>query len=194
MKKLLAALALAFSTSVFAAPYMGIQGGVIYNGLNTSNNTYSVVSFRDNSNPLAGRLFAGYELNKYFAVEAGYLLATNATIHTDIFGKNFGKFNVNEQIVDVVGKGKFYMGSSFYVYGKAGLAYINVKETLNDNKTNNINLVYGAGIGYDINDNVSIDLSATRYNGKGTSATQLINADWKPRLDFYGLAVTYKFN
>ena len=194
MKKLFIAAVLALSTSAFAAPYAGIQGGVIYNGLNASNNTYSVVSFKDNSNPLAGRLYAGYGINKYFAIEAGYLLATNATIHADAFGEDLGKFHVKEQIADVVGKGSFYMGDKFYVYGKAGVAYINVKEMLNDEKTKNINLVYGAGLGYDVNDNVSVDMSWSRYNGRGTSASHLVNGDWKPRLDFYGLGVTYKFN
>jgi OOP family OmpA-OmpF porin len=194
MKKLFIAALLALSTSAFAAPYAGIQGGLVYNGLNASNNTYSIVSFKDNSNQIAGRLFAGYEFNKYFAVEAGYLLTTNANIHADVMGEDLGKFHVKEQIADLVGKGKFYMGDNFYVYGKAGVAYINVKEMLNDKKTNNVNLVYGAGLGYDVNDNVSIDLSATRYNGKGTNAEHLVYADWKPRLDFYGLGVTYKFN
>jgi len=122
------------------------------------------------------------------------LLATNATIHADAFGEDLGKFHVKEQIADVVGKGSFYMGDKFYVYGKAGVAYINVKEMLNDEKTKNINLVYGAGLGYDVNDNVSVDMSWSRYNGRGTSASHLVNGDWKPRLDFYGLGVTYKFN
>jgi opacity protein-like surface antigen len=193
MKNLFIASMLALSTSAFAVPYAGIQGGVILEGLNSSNNAYSAVSFKDNSYPLAGRLYAGYGFNKYFSIETGYLLTTNATIHTDILGKDANKFHVKEQIADVVGKGSFYMGDKFYVYGKAGVAYITVKETLNDEKTKNINLVYGAGLGYDVSDSVSVDLSWTRYNGKDTSAEHLINGNWKPSLDFYAVGVTYKF-
>jgi opacity protein-like surface antigen len=203
MKKLLICLLTSLCSSAFASNfYVGGQAGLIYDGLDASNNYSSAFQvLQEKSNPLAGRLFAGYEFNKYFSLEAGYLMTTNTKVSDIGFdNKEIAKFKIKEQIADITGKAKWYMGDKFFVYGKVGAAYINVRDDartityqVKDEKNKNINVLYGLGIGYDITDHVSTDISWTRYNGSHDAASDLIYGKFKPVLDFYSLSVTYKF-
>jgi len=203
MKKLVFAVLSLISTSALAHDgfYTGIQAGIMLNGLDASNNYVSTFQvLKENNNQLAGRLFVGYDFNKYFAVEAGYLMTTNLMVRDIGYqSKEIANFKIKEQVADLVGKGSFYMGDKFYIYGKAGLAYINVKDKANslsyevskqDNKS--FNIVYGVGLGYDISENISADISWTRYNGQKNSASDLIDGNFKPQFDFCALSITYK--
>lgn len=189
MKKILIGSVLALSTSAFAGYYTGIQSGVVYDGLNASNNAFPNVTLKEKDNRFAGRVFIGDEFNKYFAIETGYLLATNATIHSINDGATI---HVKEQLVDVAMKGSFYMGNNFSIYGKVGAAYMHTKT---DGKgTYSIDPFFGAGLSYNINKNFTIDASWNRYAGNSNSAQDIVYGSYKPSLDFYGLGVTYKFN
>jgi opacity protein-like surface antigen len=202
LNKLFVAALLALSSSAFAGIYVGGQTGLIYDGINASNNylsTYQVL--KENDNVLAGRIYVGYEFNKYFSLESGYLLTSNAKI-TDVgfSNKEIAKFKIKEQIADVSAKVKFYMGDKFFAYGKGGLAYVNVQKdtsalklALKSDKTHNVNFVYGLGIGYDVTDNLSADASWSHYNGSHDTASDIVYGSYKPSLNFYAVGLTYKF-
>ena len=202
MKKSLILFLTLLSGSVFAHDgfYAGVQGGLVYNGLDASNNYSLGQTLANKNNQLAGRLFVGYDLNKYLALEAGYLLTTNLTIQDVEQNQAVGEFKVKEQIADVLAKGRFYAGDRLFIFGEAGLAYVNVKEAekpLNKgvkNGTNSdINGVYGAGFGYDINDSWSAEAVYTRYCGNRNASSDMIGGKWRPNLGFYSVSISYKF-
>lgn len=203
MKKLLIALLGLISSAAFAHEgiYLGAGTGLVYNGLDSSNNytpTYQVL--KNKNNQVAGRLFLGYDINKYLGVEAGYLLTTNLTINDVDQGELAAKFKVKEQIADLMAKGRFYAGDSLFIFGEAGLAYINVKDTVKTTYTgfkngenSNINVVYGAGIGYDISQSWSAEAVYTRYNGSRDASYDILNGKFRPTLGFYSINISYKF-
>lgn len=183
------------SSSIFAHSglYAGIEAGPVYNALNATNNVVNDHVFKIEDRQLASRLFLGYDMNKFWGIELGYLATTNLTLN-DIKQKDFKQFKIKEQIGDVSLKGSFYMGNDFFIYGKGGVAYVAMKYNQSpEGYTNkNFELLYGAGIGYNVTDHFTIDVSGTRYNGRNNSALHLVNQNWKPTLDFLALSVSYK--
>lgn len=192
MKKLLLCVLMSLTTSVFASGfYAGGQVGMAKDGLDASNNVVKTDTIKKSEDPLAARIFFGYGFNKYFALETGYLFTSKESISDIVYSQKIASHEAREQIADVDLKGSWYMGDKFFVYGKAGLAYINVK--VDGDKGSNVNVLYGTGIGYDFDDHTSVDVSWTRYNGSKSSAFDFINHRWHPSMDVYGLSLTYKF-
>lgn len=200
--------------------YLGLQGGMASSGwkardgqiIDAEVNPFtppaylSTVSLTANkTNGAAGRIFAGYSFNKYLAAEFGYLYAgktstigadlttidfDNKTI--DVLHADLGK--VRTQAFDLVGKVKAPIADTgLGVYAKLGAGYLMMKgqDNFSVYKSNKVDLVYGAGVSYDFNENWAMDVSWTRYN---SGNTKVANLDaWQPNVDFYALGVTYKF-
>ena len=174
--------------------YVGIQGGYAdagikaVEGLSNEENKYSV----SKNDGLAGRIFAGYDFHKYFAVEAGYFL----------YGPKTEKANNGVKIVDIrtqafdlVGKIKAPIMDNFGLYAKAGVGYLMQKYDskiagVSGDNVNKFDLVYGFGGYYTFADNWTVDAGYTRYNSGHTKADK----DWQPVVDFYSVGISYKFN
>lgn len=194
--------------------YVGLQGGYADSGLSAwqdygqdyyaydGQKFVSIGSAKydiSNDTGFAGRVFAGYDINKYFAVEAGYFYmfpkATVAGVQTVLGVTNKSDlFDVRTQAIDLVAKIKAPIMDNFGLYAKAGPGYLmqsySTLGTKNKDNVNQFNLVYGFGAYYTIN-NVAFDLSYTRYN---SGRTKLASDNWQPSVDFYALGVSYKFN
>lgn len=158
------------------------------------------------NNGLAGRVALGYQFNQNFAVEAGYLQLGESKVNGAITLPNEdlipGKLKLQQNAIDLVGKGIIPLSTNVNFYGKLGVAYINtnfkataqipgiptISADLND--TANVAKHKWApeaaiGISYDITPNVSLDSSWTHIQPLGNN---------KPgNIDFVAVGVGYNF-
>lgn len=154
---------------------------------------------------LAGRLFAGYNFTENFALEAGYTKFSDATSDSSSpYVTYYGATTLNDHgriktyAVDVVGKATLPLDKGFSLYGKLGAAYLNEKAS--ESVTIDGRMVdgfpasatyskvlptFGLGAGYEINKNVSADISWMHIQKTGN--TQLANTD------FIGVGLSYHF-
>lgn len=190
-KKIIAVAVFSFSMLTVAsshaasnAPYVGAQIG--YGNVHQNNN---LIDSDSKDTGVAGRLFAGYQFNDYFAAEMGWSKFSNATAK---FSNSV--LNVNETIktdaIDLVAKGIYPVTSEVKVYGKLGAAYLmtraNVKGSyygyaFNESETQRKVLpTAGVGVSYDINSNLAADISYNRIQKVGNSdlvnSTDLVSA------------------
>jgi opacity protein-like surface antigen len=182
------------------AVYFGIQGGYADTGLKTvleSINGFSNefigqdVIHVEKSESIAGRVFLGYDVNKYFAFEAGYLYLFEKTKIIDVpDGIELG--TIQTQAIDLVAKIKAPLTDDAGLYAKVGPGYLMLNGKSIDgysHSVDKIDLVYGAGIYYNITPEVVMDLSWTRYNSGHTA----MDKNWQPSpVDFYALGISYK--
>jgi OmpA-OmpF porin, OOP family len=143
---------------------------------------------------IAGRLFAGFQINPNFAVEAGYTKFSDATDKVSGSGVD-AKMTLEAQAIDVSAKGIIPLQNGFSIYGKLGGAYLYEKADVKitafgetdkaHESENQFYPTFGLGVNYDINKNVSTDLSWTRIQKVG-------NKDLEST-DFFGLGLAYHF-
>lgn len=166
--------------------YIGFQTG--YGNINYSKEEkvypFYVYSESVDSSGLAGRLYAGYDFNKYFALEAGITLLPKVTFHfpADDFG-------FNQNALDLLGKVTLPLQYNIDLYAKAGVAdVIRANYTLDGTEYSDryTDIVPAAGMGasYGFNENVFADLSYMHYFGK---------EDYFKPADFLGIGIVYKF-
>ncbi len=209
IKKLLVGLmALTFGTLAFASGdtfiqppaisygftpgiYIGAQAG--YGMTNWDNTEQTINIFGMNlsttvngSSAFAGRVFLGYDFHPNFAIEAGYTQFFNNT-KVEITNQTIGNIK-NDYAIDLVGKLKAIIVDNFGLYTKLGVDYINVKEDVTNNTSNAFNVVFGAGAYYEITQNITADLSWTRFNGDPKW-----NKDYIPAHDLFAAGVSWKF-
>jgi opacity protein-like surface antigen len=158
-------------------------------------------------NGLAGRIAIGYQFNQNFAVEAGYLQLGQSKVNLGVIHENNipigeGSLKLQQNAIDLVGKGILPLASNFNVYGKLGVAYVtsDVKGTfqapgipiINVDFNNNANIAKhkwapeaAIGVSYDITPNVSVDTSWTHIQPLGKN---------KPgNIDFVAVGLGYNF-
>lgn len=132
----------------------------------------------------AARVMAGYAFNQFFSTEVGYVFLQGITFK-NINGSTDD--DINQQIVDLVGKASLPMG---YVglYVKGGGAYVHRNElkvgTARYRANNKYTPVAGGGLSIYISQNVTIGGEYDRY---------FETSDFK-RTDFYGASVIYQFS
>lgn len=162
---------------------------------------------------LAERIFVGYQVNNYFALEMGYYHFTPIQVNTKLSAditllERYGidipvnastKTAVTTYAIDVVGKGILPVTPCFSVYGKLGLAYLSSSGTakvsasipagkIKLSTTPSVNIVYpavGVGVNYDLSKNASVDLSWSRI--------QKIHPCPYPSIDFVSAGLLYHF-
>ncbi len=152
---------------------------------------------------VAGRVFAGYQVNETFGFESGFTKFHNASTK-NIANTGFNSSNdvtVKTYAVDLVGKATLPLQNGFSVYGKAGAAYLNQKGNTNTYTTlasvttststnQTASAIYptvGAGVSYELNKNVSTDLSWNHIQKVGSNKN-LGNTD------LVGVSFTYAIN
>jgi len=171
--------------------YVGLQGGLGISGF-ASQKDHSANLGVKHDYGFAGRLFAGYNFHKHYAVEAGYTYWFRKT-RVDNAGA-IGR--VKNWALDLVGKIKTPLVDQFGLYAKAGIDYLHTKWTgvkypVNAHKSfGNFNVVYGVGATYDYTKNISADVSWTRYNGYSRYASE----KYQPHADLYAIGVMYNFD
>lgn len=197
----IAILGLATVATSYAAPqspYVGLQLG--YGNVHQNDNLIN----GGKSTGLAGRVFAGYQFDDTWSAEMGWTRFHNATASDTIAVPGLysvtGKETIKTNAIDLVVKGSYPVANQVKVYGKLGAAYVmsranlnvtgnaygmNVNESYND-KQNKVLPTAGVGVSYEINNNVSADISYNRIQKVGNS--KLINST-----DFVGAGLTYSF-
>lgn len=169
--------------------YLGLQGGFgMTNWVNAENIMFGQKVHKDNG--LVGRVFAGYDINRYFAVEGGYSYFFNKANFT------VGKIttgDIKTMAFDLMGKGKLPVVESFDLYAKLGMNYLMSRMSSFANKpssnTNNFNVAFGAGADYYITSNVIVNLEWLRLNGKAR-----LNKDYQPSTDSFMVGLRYRFD
>lgn len=185
--------------------YVGLQGGWADSGIEAQKGN---VQIDDSNYPnihvfrldvsdefgVAGRVFVGYDINKYFAVETGYFLTSQKT---KLKADGLDAADIRTQAIDLVGKLKAPIMNNFGLYAKLGPGYLmqhydgHDKFQPNQPDHDKFDVVYGAGAYYTFASNWTIDLSWTRYN---SGETKTSDDKWQPNVDFYALGISYKFN
>jgi OmpA-OmpF porin, OOP family len=154
------------------------------------------------NNGLAGRIALGYQFNQNFAAEAGYLQLGDRKVAISKIGvPQQDTLKLQQNAIDLVGKGIIPMGSNLNLYGKIGVAYVtsNIdKTTVGSGNTSTAELNRTAnfakhkwapeaavGVSYDITPNVSLDTSWTHIQPLGSN---------KPsNIDFVAVGLGYNF-
>ncbi len=156
---------------------------------------------------LGGRLFAGYNFNKYFGLEANYQTYTSS-IYRGQTGNSSSSLRYSLNAVDVVAKGYLPLDDSgFDVYALAGLAVVNdtvkynnggvpfasdITANFNNGSTtyHRLRPVYGLGASYTFNSKVTTSLEFSRIQGNGNQKT---SASAIPSADLLTLNLAYNF-
>jgi len=166
--------------------FIGLQGGL---GLTNWSNAENVWVGEDlnsrvhSDNAFVGRIFAGYDLNKYFALEGGYSYFFNEANF-----KPVGFANIKTTAFDVYGKGKMPLIDKFDLYAKLGLDLL-MTNIVNDSNRQNIGIAFGAGIDYKFAPNFIANAEWSRMNGNAR-----INSErYQPGIDAFMIGLRYKF-
>lgn len=175
--------------------YIGIQGGIAYDKLKDNEKIIpEVLSLKkDQKVNLSGRIFMGYNFNKNFALEGGFLMTDQRDIKAIAFNKEvITKFKIKEHILDLTPRINIPLGDKFTAYARGGVVYIDAFNTGKDKKE--FNLTYGLGLDYHINNSASVGVSWSHYNGGSTKPIDIIYKKYEPALNFYTISISYKFN
>lgn len=171
--------------------YVGIQGG--YSDTHFSQGDISMTgtglstSIKDHG--LASRAFAGYQFNENWAGELGYTRFNDTRLNNikDKEGHSYPNGSLKEHALDLVAKGTWPLADQFNIYAKLGVAAIEAygADTVTNDFGTKINPTFGAGISYELNRQVPIDISWTRIQKWGGNI---------PNADFFAIGIAYKFS
>lgn len=174
--------------------YVGAQGGwgiTHWKDVNSDDD-----SSIDNDNGFVARGFLGFDINRYFALEAGYTYFFN---RAKIKSGSTESFKIDTSAIDLMFKGKLPVVDNFDLYAKLGASYLmsNVKKSFDgndptglDGKHNNFNVAYGAGADYYITPNVIANVEWLRFNGNLKQDVK----HYQPYTDAFLLGLRYKFD
>ncbi|MDF1761732.1 MAG: outer membrane beta-barrel protein [Coxiellaceae bacterium] len=118
---------------------------------------------------------AGYEFTKNWAVEAGYTQMPNVKIDQ-------GTTANQNRIFDIVAKGIYPFNDKFNVFGKLGAAYTHTHTTSltgidnPDQSSGAIVPYFGAGVGYNLTQNVSLNVQGFATTKRGNSVPAMYGA------------------
>ncbi|MHB1949822.1 MAG: outer membrane beta-barrel protein [Gammaproteobacteria bacterium] len=159
---------------------------------------------------IAGRVYFGYLINCYAGAELGYSKFSNtntklyATQIDDITGgtiTHYASGTIATDAFDLVGKGIIPFQNGFNLYGKLGVAYLRGAANINYSMTepgvynshthdsedaHKFFPTFGLGVGYDVTQHVSSDVSWNRIQKVGNSS-QLNSTD------LFAVGLAYNF-
>jgi hypothetical protein len=148
MKKLILVSCLALAGFSMSASAAELSGGFVRGEF--GNSDVNVDGFDDDNDNAMG-IGAGWYFNKNFAVEGFWNNLYDAN-NAELSGFGLG----------LKGKTTVADGKGFYAEGRIGMFRANGEiGSFDDTSTN---LYFGAGVGYDFNENVGLGLNYTRYN------------------------------
>jgi len=134
-------------------------------------------------------VFLGYDINKLFAVEAGYSsFFNNAAIYWS--GNNYA--SVRTQSIDLYGKLKAPVANQFDLYAKFGVGYLMSNLSfvqIGDKNRKNLNAAFGLGVDYKITPNIITNLEWSHIIGYHTMVH-----NYQPSTDVFMLGLRYKFD
>ena len=146
------------------------------------------------------RLFGGYQLHKYIAVEAAYVDLGRFGFRTDVTPKGSLSGSMRIDGFEVSALGTLPLGESFGLFGRVGAFAAQTKTTYTGGgsietliggdrqKKRSTELVYGAGAMYNINKNLSVRGEWSRYEKLGD-----IYTGGRTDANLYSLGILYRF-
>lgn len=205
-----------------ATPGAYAGAGLGYSKLSTPKNANigdvaGTLSNSTSSGGMGGRLFGGYNFNKYFGLEAAYATYANSkakgslsTPDTNVGGTYSASASqkVSEDALSLVAKAYLpIQDSGFNVYALGGVAEVfsqNKASFSSQNgdgtpdqasyshtyKNNALRPTYGLGASYDINSNLTTNLEYSRIQGRGNIST---SNNAIPNADLVSLNLAYNF-
>lgn len=143
------------------------------------------------------KIFGGYQINKNFGAELGYVDLGKATAAGTISGVTVNA-SIKAKAWELVGVGTIPFADNFSAYGKLGffrwdvdasvsatVPGFSVAGSIGDRGTD---FTYGLGLKYDFTKNLAARLEWQRYNNIGNHATT-----GKSDVDLFSLGVVFKF-
>lgn len=212
MKKMTKISAIVASLVVVGAANAATTGGYVGAGLGDSilrtNNigTEAGVSTSQSRGGLGGRVFAGYNFNENFGLEAALATYANSTAKASTSVPGFGVISASQKnslsALSLVGKGYLPIattGLNAYVLG--GLAAVRSEMRLSGNAaelagmkgtttTDSLRPTYGVGVSYNLPNNMVTNLELSRIQGKGNTST---DKHAIPNADMVSLNLGYNF-
>jgi len=159
---------------------------------------------------IAGRVYFGYLINRYVAAEVGYskfsntntkMYATQIDYITGGAITHYASGTIETEAVDLVGKGIIPFQNGFNLYGKLGVAYLRGTGSINYSVTepgiynshthvsedaHKFFPTFGLGVGYDVSQHVTTDVSWNRIQKVGNSSE--LNST-----DLFAVGFSYNF-
>ncbi len=170
-------IATSASADINVGPYLG--GSLGWGTIDAP--TIDGIHNENTNGGVAGRVFGGLSFTPNLALEAGYTKFMDVNYSAS---SNIASFNAKIQsyAVDMVGKVTIPLDYNFSLFGKVGGAYLN--EAASATVTNHSNGLtvsdkeaegkilptFGAGLGYNINKNVTADISWMRIQKVGDTS------------------------
>lgn len=211
MKKILTLSAVSVASLFFLEPTFAVYGGFYvgagagYGILRTPTSVFQNQTSHQRGG-LSGRVFTGFNFNKFFGVEAGYAQYALSRNTASMNGFN-SSVRYYTRTADAVLKGYLPIGlTAFNLYALAGAAsyreqikYGNAGNALVSNfaapplgssTIRKTRPIYGIGLNYDSYGQVSLNLEVTRIQKLGSFTT---NANAIPYADLSTFNVIYNF-
>lgn len=157
---------------------------------------FTTTSINDDENSLGGKLFGGYQFNRFFAVEGGYFNLGKFGFNAQTLppGTLDGQFKVQGINLDMVGLIPFT--DRFSAFGRFGVDYAQTKDHFSgtgfvtvpnpDRKQTGANYKFGAGLEYALTRSLGLRAEAERYrvnDGVGN----------KSDIDLFSAGLIYRF-
>lgn len=190
MKKSLLAIAL---MSTFSYANAADIDNTWYLGAGAGQSNYESVEvsngYLGDDSDLAWNAIVGYQLNKYFAIEAGWQdlgTADDNHMRTDI-GQSI---EVDGFTLGMVGT--LPLDEKWFLTGEAGAYQYHLAHQMNADKyvsATDTAAYFGAGVGYNITDSLSVSAKYRRFAGIDESAWNTANMDAQT----VGIQMTYRF-
>lgn len=147
----------------------------------------------------AYKLFAGYEINKYFAIEGGYADLGEPKVNVTYPG-GWDKGTQESSAWFVVGKGTLPISEQFNVFGKVGVTRNKVKSTWTDNtggknstSDSRSRAMYGVGAEYNVTKQVGIRMEYENFGKFGDYDAVTRNGTGRTKTSLWSVGVGYKF-
>jgi opacity protein-like surface antigen len=182
--------------------YLGLEGGLGMTNWYRYNNftlyradgaIYSNVHAKQGNGAIS-RVFVGYDINRYFAFESGFIYFFNQAYFTS---SNLGDTdNIKTIVFDLYGKGKLPIIQNLDLYAKLGAnclmrhtAIHSSARRFGDND-NIFRVAYGAGVDYYITSNVVANIEWVCLNG----SSKFISKNYQPNTDVFMVGLRYRFD
>jgi len=179
-----------------AGIYLGLNAGGGFTGWKETDGSSAgidglVVKRVTHDCGFVGRIFLGYDINRYFAAEAGYSYFFNRpVIKAMYYSVEVASAGIRTQAVDFYVKGKLPVYKKLDLYAKAGAGYlISNQGQMVGGIFNNTNLACGFGADYSFTQNIIANIEWSRIAGYPT-----MNTNYIPNVYAVMAGLRYKFN
>ena len=214
IKLSVACLALAALTSAANAATVGtyVGGGLGASVSSVKNDPFNITGATSGTTSkslggLGGRVFAGYNFNRYFGLEAGYAKFARS-LYQGTFNTSSSSLRYTTSALDVVGKGYLPLGDSgFNLFAGAGAALVNSKVKYSNNgvplasgfiapntgttTTYRVRPTVAVGAGYDFNPQWTTNLE---YNFIAGQSNEKTNGKLVPSAGMLTLNLVYNLS